>query len=77
MGFSGFAKEFSWGCLIDFLMAIAAMILLGGSEHYWGYSVSTTFVIVAVWLALAGLIFIPWEEKKQDRSDARSRNPRV
>jgi asparagine N-glycosylation enzyme membrane subunit Stt3 len=58
-----FTKDFARGCLIDFLVAVAAMILLGC--WYWGFSV-TLLVIVAVWLALAGLMFIPWEEKKQD-----------
>jgi hypothetical protein len=70
MGFSDFAKDFSRGCLIDFLLGIAVMIVLGGSVYYSGFS--TPVVIVAVWLALAGLLFIPWDEK-QDRS----RNPRV
>ena len=63
-----FTKDFVRGCLIDFLMAVAAMILLG---YYWDFR-GTLFLIVAVWLALAGLIFIPWEdEKKQDSRNCR------
>lgn len=63
MRFKDFVSEFAIGCTTHFLLAIAAVALLSGAAHYWGFSGVTLFVLVAVVL-FAIAVFLPWRRQK-------------
>ena len=63
MKFRDFAKEFTIGCLTHFLLGVAALVLLGGAAHYWGFSGRTLFVLVAVVLFFTAAS-LPWRKRK-------------
>ena len=64
MTFKDFASEFAIGCTTHFLLAVAAVALLGGAAHYWGLSGGTLFVIAAVVLFVIA-VFVPWRRRKE------------
>lgn len=59
MRFKNFASEFAIGCTTHFLLAIAAVALLGRAAHYWGFSGRTLFVLVAIVLFVMA-VFLQW-----------------
>lgn len=63
MRFKTFASEFAIGCTTHFLLGIAAVVLLGGAAHYWGFSGRTTFVLVAIILFVVA-VFLPGRRRK-------------
>jgi len=63
MKFRHFASEFTIGCLTHFLLWVAAVALLGGAAHYWGFSGRTLFALVAVVIFLTAAS-LPWRKRK-------------
>jgi hypothetical protein len=61
--FRDLASEFAIGCTTHFLLAIAALALLGGAAHYLGLSGGTLFVLAAVVLFVIA-VFLPWKRRK-------------
>ncbi len=63
MKFRDFASEIAIGCTTHFLLALAALVFLGGAVHYWGFSGRTLFVLVAVILFFTA-VSLPWKRRK-------------
>jgi len=61
--FKGFASEFAIGCSTHFLLALAALVFLGGAVHYRGLG-RVLFVVVALILFFAAALF-PWKRRKE------------
>jgi hypothetical protein len=63
MKFRKFASDFAIGCTTHFLLAMAALVFLGGAVHYRGLG-RILFVIAAVVLFFAAALF-PWNKWKE------------
>jgi hypothetical protein len=57
-------RDFAVGCVGHFLIAVAAVALLGGAAHYWGVSGRLVFVIVLVLIFFVSVL-IPYKKQKK------------
>jgi len=65
------SRDVAISCVGHFLIALAAVVLLGGTAHYFGLSghVVFAFVVVAIFLAS---VLIPDQENNRNRDDIKS-----
>jgi len=56
------AKGAASGCITHFLIAVAAVFLLGRGPHYWGLSGGGVFLVVLIAIFLA-TVLIPWKKE--------------